>query len=1007
MTPSHSAPKLEGYVAPKLEAAPKIEGYTAPKISRLAFEQPRFSDSFVVDEQSMLAEQREVNRGVRATFTSLNSTLRSQGAAIRGLEELMKRALPEVDRLNKADKTKADFAAVDRVVAEVVRLTEQVNTAEKERGQLASAIDTKFDNGLGRQALDTLARQQQQADQEASAREAVTGEVVRLASSVAGFATTLEAVRAEGKQNEPRIASLERRADSNDASLRTDRDEVSKSLRNKVDLQALDAVVRGVQETGEATDRRLSKIESDARKQQAEALTAIGAAMSRDECQLALSAITEQLARQSNETSQGDARVHDAMTLRIERAEESARAALTQLDNDCADARAELQAQMSKVSLSVETTGANVTQGLKASIASVEKEHADLKQVVERLQGEVMGTTAMQAEHADLRDELERLHTATTTATTTAADAAARAVAAAAATPVTEVREVHHHHAAPTTVAAPAPPPPPSGGVMIGAAAAALKGGAALSGVAQLRATIGQMRTELSALEGAQQKVAAELVDLGELNLGGVAERVGAQQHLLDGMTRQVQRLTERVESVEEQSGAVFAGDGRTNEFGLMQRRLAILEAELAASRQREVEQRDSSVTLMRMVEAMRVTVEGLETRITNEVGAAARSNIETRQAAANAQAAAASAASAARAAALDAVAGPQKTSSMAAAAALDAATSPQRTSPSGRRLSPPFAAALGLDESASRAAAAAEHLARMSSQQAEAAARAAEGLRSELTSMRTEQAASKREMGVIQAEIAGLRHATAANPFLANSYSAAASLSSMPPRSAVGSPNNAPQPTPNTVQAGGGPTLPAHIGGGAKAGGGMSASDTSRLWDLEAAQQATTSAQRAIEESMSAWSATHAETIEALLSHSLTGRWVGIVEAGATRGVATWQHQAANTHSECFFWTANSQSVTTLEAGVYEVGIGLWPPTPGMHAELLVDGRPAALASGSEADGSAAANSHGLPLSTGRSEACGLVCITLLSLHAGAVLTLGVEQATKPTKAYLGLHKL
>ena len=45
--------------------------------------------------------------------------MRSQGAAIRGLEELLKRALPELDRLTKSDQQKADFGSVDRVIAEV------------------------------------------------------------------------------------------------------------------------------------------------------------------------------------------------------------------------------------------------------------------------------------------------------------------------------------------------------------------------------------------------------------------------------------------------------------------------------------------------------------------------------------------------------------------------------------------------------------------------------------------------------------------------------------------------------------------------------------------------------------------------------------------------------------------------------------------------------------------------------------------------------------------------
>ena len=99
MTPSYSAPKL-----------------TRPQYPTLA---TPFSADLVVDEHTMNSEIREVHAGMRATFSSHNATLRAQGAAIRGLEELMKRALPEVDRLTKTDKQKADSNSVDRVVSEV------------------------------------------------------------------------------------------------------------------------------------------------------------------------------------------------------------------------------------------------------------------------------------------------------------------------------------------------------------------------------------------------------------------------------------------------------------------------------------------------------------------------------------------------------------------------------------------------------------------------------------------------------------------------------------------------------------------------------------------------------------------------------------------------------------------------------------------------------------------------------------------------------------------------
>ena len=67
---------------------------------------------------------------------------------------------------------------------------------------------------------------------------------------------------------------------------------------------------------------------------------------------------------------------------------------------------------------------------------------------------------------------------------------------------------------------------------------------------------------------------------------------------------------------------------------------------------------------------------------------------------------------------------------------------------------------------------------------------------------------------------------------------------------------------------------------------------------------------------------------------------------------LVTWQHQAANTHADNFRWTAHTHSITCLEAGLYELSIGLWPPTRGLRAEVLVDSRPAAIAAGTEASG-------------------------------------------------------
>ena len=142
-----------------------------------------------MDEATRMSEQRSVNEGMRATLSAQNSTLRSQGAAIRGMEELLKRALPEIDRMSKHQKDMVTLGSVDRLVGEVSRLGDSVDVLEQSRRDSAIAIDGKFDAHLGKQSLEALARQQQQAEHEAAAREAVTNEVVRLASSVASFAS--------------------------------------------------------------------------------------------------------------------------------------------------------------------------------------------------------------------------------------------------------------------------------------------------------------------------------------------------------------------------------------------------------------------------------------------------------------------------------------------------------------------------------------------------------------------------------------------------------------------------------------------------------------------------------------------------------------------------------------------------------------------------------------------------------------------------------------------------
>ena len=140
--------------------------------------------------------------------------------------------------------------------------------------------------------------QQQQAEQEAAAREAVTGEVVRLASSIAACATTMEAVRAETSANEPRLASLEHRAELTEQQASSDREATSRRPQEKVDSQRVDQLTKDVAESTDSSHRRISKLDAEIRHATMELMKALELRMPREDAQRAFDAIAEQLNRQ-------------------------------------------------------------------------------------------------------------------------------------------------------------------------------------------------------------------------------------------------------------------------------------------------------------------------------------------------------------------------------------------------------------------------------------------------------------------------------------------------------------------------------------------------------------------------------------------------------------------------------------------------------------------------------------------------------------------------------------
>ena len=126
------------------------------------------------------------------------------------------------------------------------------------------------------------------------------------------------------------------------------------------------------------------------------------------------------------------------------------------------------------------------------------------------------------------------------------------------------------------------------------------------------------------------------------MQLSNVVGKATAHQHLLDGMTKQVQTLTQRVEGCEDtvaSSGLLLMSgeDDSPSEFFALQKRVATLGAELAASRGRDAEHREMRSGLVSSVEAMRVRLEGLEARLSDELAASARREADAALAAAQA----------------------------------------------------------------------------------------------------------------------------------------------------------------------------------------------------------------------------------------------------------------------------------------------------------------------------------------------------------------------------------
>ena len=161
-----------------------------------------------------------------------------------------------------------------------------------------------------------------------------------------------------------------------------------------------------------------------------------------------------------------------------------------------------------------------------------------------------------------------------------------------------------------------------------------------------IKSEFASTRAEVATLAATQAHNTNELVEINKLELSSLVAKSQAQQHLLEGMTNQVQKLTERVEASEDRSSTVLAtagqllhggSDGSPSEFHRLVRRVNFLESELATARQREAEHNANGVGLIKAVEAMRLRVEGLEASVSDSVEASMRREAAASVAAASA----------------------------------------------------------------------------------------------------------------------------------------------------------------------------------------------------------------------------------------------------------------------------------------------------------------------------------------------------------------------------------
>lgn len=150
----------------------------------------------------------------------------------------MKRVLPELDRLKRDVRSKAEAAECESLIAKVeaadrrlIKLDEEVRTGQRD---LLREIDGKCDATAGNRALELAAAAQRMVGDEAKVREAVAAQLSQLAAQM----PMALAAREEARRLEERVGALDEQLLDTVARHESERVETNRRLSDKAELRA-------------------------------------------------------------------------------------------------------------------------------------------------------------------------------------------------------------------------------------------------------------------------------------------------------------------------------------------------------------------------------------------------------------------------------------------------------------------------------------------------------------------------------------------------------------------------------------------------------------------------------------------------------------------------------------------------------------------------------------------------------------------------------------------------